>query len=164
VVVPAAPAPVGSTLHGRGLTKTYRRRRVVDRVDVELRQGEIVGLLGPNGAGKTTTFYLITGLISPDDGRVLLDGQDLTRAPMYRRAREGIGYLAQEPSIFRRLTVEENILAILETRDLGRAERQQQLDRMLDELSIKHLPQRRGAAPAGDHPRAGDRAEVHAPR
>ncbi|HVL18811.1 MAG TPA: LPS export ABC transporter ATP-binding protein, partial [Gemmatimonadales bacterium] len=114
-------------------------RRVVDRVTVRVQQGEIVGLLGPNGAGKTTTFYLITGLIRPDTGRVLLDGLDLTRAPMYRRARSGIGYLAQEPSIFRKMTVEENILAILETRHLGREERHRQLDHMLDELSIKHL-------------------------
>jgi lipopolysaccharide export system ATP-binding protein len=136
-VIPQATS--ASVLEGIDLLKSFKGRRVVNQVTVRVKQGEIVGLLGPNGAGKTTTFYLITGLIRPDDGRVLLDGQDLTRAPMYRRAREGIGYLAQEPSIFRRLTVEENILAILETRDLGRAERLQQLDRMLDELSIKHL-------------------------
>jgi len=128
-----------SVLEGKNLLKSFKGRRVVNQVTVRVQQGEIVGLLGPNGAGKTTTFYLITGLIRPDDGRVVLDGQDLTRAPMYQRAREGIGYLAQEPSIFRRMTVEENILAILETRDLSRAERQQRLDRMLDELSIKHL-------------------------
>jgi lipopolysaccharide export system ATP-binding protein len=121
------------------LAKSFKGRRVVDHVTVRVQQGEIVGLLGPNGAGKTTTFYLITGLIRPDDGRVLLDGLDLTRAPMYRRARAGIGYLAQEPSIFRKMTVEENILAILETRPLSRAERHKRLDRMLDELSIKHL-------------------------
>jgi lipopolysaccharide export system ATP-binding protein len=126
-------------LRAEHLVKKYKTRTVVDHVSVEVGQGEIVGLLGPNGAGKTTTFYLITGLIRPDDGRVLLDGLDLTRAPMYRRARAGIGYLAQEPSIFRRMTVEENILAILETRDFGRTERHQRLDRMLDELSIKHL-------------------------
>src|SRR6478672_3110367 len=104
-------------LRTENLIKTYRRRRVVDHVSVRVEQGEIVGLLGPNGAGKTTTFYLITGLIRPDAGRVRLDGHDLTRAPMYERARSGIGYLAQEPSIFRKMTVEENILAILETRD-----------------------------------------------
>jgi lipopolysaccharide export system ATP-binding protein len=137
---PVTPqATSASVLEGMDLLKSFKGRRVVNQVSVRLQQGEIVGLLGPNGAGKTTTFYLITGLIRPDDGRVLLDGRDLTRAPMYRRAREGIGYLAQEPSIFRRMTVEENILAILETRDLGRAERHQRLDRMLDELSIKHL-------------------------
>ncbi|MDQ3223430.1 MAG: LPS export ABC transporter ATP-binding protein [Gemmatimonadota bacterium] len=121
------------------MAKSYKGRRVVDHVTVRVRQGEIVGLLGPNGAGKTTTFYLITGLIRPDDGSVLLDGQDLTRMPMYRRARAGIGYLAQEPSVFRKLSVEENILAILETRPMSREERQGQLERMLDELSIKHL-------------------------
>ncbi|MDQ3428023.1 MAG: LPS export ABC transporter ATP-binding protein [Gemmatimonadota bacterium] len=121
------------------MAKSYKGRRVVDHVTVRVRQGEIVGLLGPNGAGKTTTFYLITGLIRPDDGSVLLDGQDLTRMPMYRRARAGIGYLAQEPSVFRKLSVEENILAILETRPMSREERHGQLDRMLDELSIKHL-------------------------
>src|SRR5918992_3565162 len=134
-----AQATSASVLEGMDLLKSFKGRRVVDQVTVRVQQGEIVGLLGPNGAGKTTTFYLITGLILPDEGRVLLDGVDLTNAPMYQRARSGIGYLAQEPSIFRRMTVEENILAILETRPLGRQERQRQLDRMLDELSIKHL-------------------------
>jgi lipopolysaccharide export system ATP-binding protein len=128
-----------SLLEGVDLSKSFKGRKVVDHVSVRVQQGEIVGLLGPNGAGKTTTFYLITGLIGPDEGRVHLDGLDLTRAPMYQRARDGIGYLAQEPSIFRRMTVEENILAILETRRLGREERLQRLERMLDELSIKHL-------------------------
>jgi lipopolysaccharide export system ATP-binding protein len=128
-----------SLLEGLDLCKSFKGRTVVDRVSVRVEQGEIVGLLGPNGAGKTTTFYLITGLIRPEEGRVLLDGHELTDAPMYQRARSGIGYLAQEPSIFRRMTVEENILAILETRPLGREERHRQLDRMLDELSIKHL-------------------------
>ncbi len=104
-----------SVLEGADLAKSFKGRRVVDHVSVRVQQGEIVGLLGPNGAGKTTTFYLITGLIRPDEGRVHLDGHDLTRAPMYQRARAGIGYLAQEPSIFRQMTVEENILAILET-------------------------------------------------
>ena len=128
-----------SVLEGENLAKSFKGRRVVDRVSVRVHQGEIVGLLGPNGAGKTTTFYLITGLIGPDEGRVRLDGLDLTHAPMYQRARAGIGYLAQEPSIFRKMTVEENILAILETRPLGREERLRRLERMLDELSIKHL-------------------------
>jgi lipopolysaccharide export system ATP-binding protein len=135
----APPPPAGSVLEGRELTKSYRGRRVVDQVTVRLRQGEIVGLLGPNGAGKTTTFYLLTGLIRPEAGRVVLDGKDLTKAPMFRRARIGIGYLAQEPSVFRRMTVEENILAILETRKLSRAERQRALERMLDELGLRHL-------------------------
>ncbi len=136
---PEAPQAEASVLEGIDLCKSFKGRRVVDGVSVRLEQGEIVGLLGPNGAGKTTTFYLITGLIRPDEGRVLLNGTDLTRAPMYRRARAGIGYLAQEPSVFRKMTVEENILAILETRGLRRAERYRQLDHMLDELSIKHL-------------------------
>jgi len=138
-----------SVLEGVDLCKSFKGRRVVDRVSVQVRQGEIVGLLGPNGAGKTTTFYLITGLIRPDAGRVRLDGLDLTRSPMYQRARTGIGYLAQEPSIFRKMTVEENILAILETRPLGREERQRQLDRMLDELSIKHLRRSRAYSLSG---------------
>jgi lipopolysaccharide export system ATP-binding protein len=138
-----------SVLEGIDLSKSFKGRRVVDRVTVRVQQGEIVGLLGPNGAGKTTTFYLITGLIRPDTGRVLLDGLDLTRAPMYRRARSGIGYLAQEPSIFRKMTVEENILAILETRRLGREERHRQLDHMLDELSIKHLRKNRAYSLSG---------------
>jgi lipopolysaccharide export system ATP-binding protein len=128
-----------SLLEGLDLSKSFKGRKVVDQVTVRVEQGEIVGLLGPNGAGKTTTFYLITGLIRPDEGRVRLDGVELTDAPMYQRARNGIGYLAQEPSTFRRMTVEENILAILETRNLGRDERYRQLDKMLDELSIKHL-------------------------
>jgi lipopolysaccharide export system ATP-binding protein len=137
--VPAEPLARGSVLSGRGLYKTFKRRTVVNDVSVEVRQGEIVGLLGPNGAGKTTTFYLLTGLILADAGTVSIDGVDITRAPMYRRARSGIGYLAQEPSIFRRLTVEENVLAILETLPLTSAERRERLDRMLDELSIRHL-------------------------
>ena len=131
--------PSGSILEGQSLTKSFGRRVVVNDVSVHVQQGEIVGLLGPNGAGKTTTFYLITGLIRPDAGTVQLDGEDLTSAPMYRRARRGVGYLAQEPSVFRKLTVEENILAILETLGLSREERRARLDGLLDELSIRHL-------------------------
>ena len=138
-----------SVLEGIALTKEFRGRRVVNDVSVRLEQGEIVGLLGPNGAGKTTTFYLITGLIGPDAGHVTLDGEDITRAPMYRRARRGIGYLAQEPSVFRRMTVEENVLAILETRKLPRREQRAQLERMLDELSIKHLRRNRAYSLSG---------------
>jgi lipopolysaccharide export system ATP-binding protein len=108
-------------------------------VAVQLRQGEIVGLLGPNGAGKTTTFYMIVGLVRPDRGRIALDGADISHEPMYRRARMGIGYLAQEPSVFRKLTVEENVLAILETLEPNRAARRDRLEFLLDELSIKHL-------------------------
>ncbi|HKG32888.1 MAG TPA: LPS export ABC transporter ATP-binding protein [Gemmatimonadales bacterium] len=138
-----------SVLEGLDLRKSFKGRPVVDRVSVRVEQGEIVGLLGPNGAGKTTTFYLITGLILPDEGRVLLDGVELTDAPMYLRARSGIGYLAQEPSVFRKMTVEENILAILETRPMAREERHRQLDRMLDELSIKHLRKNRAYSLSG---------------
>jgi lipopolysaccharide export system ATP-binding protein len=129
----------GSTLSARGLVKAYRKRRVVSDVDVQVSQGEIVGLLGPNGAGKTTTFYMVVGLISPDRGQVFLDDRELTRWPMYKRARAGLGYLAQEPSIFRKLTVEENILAILETLGLKRSERKQRLEKLLDELGLRHL-------------------------
>ena len=135
----SAPARGGSLLEGRGLTKIYGRRRAADRVDVMVRQREIVGLLGPNGAGKTTTFYMLTGIIRPNAGRIVLDDRDITHLPMYRRARLGIGYLAQEPSVFRKLTVEENLLAILETLRLTRAERGERLEGLLDELGIKHL-------------------------
>ena len=135
----AAPMVGGSELAAEGLVKTYRRRNVVNNVALNLRQGEIVGLLGPNGAGKTTTFYMIVGLIAPDAGRITLDGADVTSMPMFKRARRGVGYLSQEPSIFRKLSVEENILAILETLDLSRAERAARLEELLDELSIRHL-------------------------
>lgn len=128
-----------SQLTARGLVKIYRKRKVVNEVDLRVSQGEIVGLLGPNGAGKTTTFYMIVGLISPDAGEVHLDGDALTGVPMYRRARKGIGYLAQEPSVFRRLSVEENIRAILETMPLSKARRKVRLETLLDELAIKHL-------------------------
>ena len=133
------PLEGASTLYARGLVKVYRRRRVVSDVNVEVSQGEIVGLLGPNGAGKTTTFYMMVGLIGPDKGKVFLDERELTRTPMYKRARAGIGYLAQEPSIFRKLTVEDNILAILETMPLKRRARRERLEQMLDELGLKHL-------------------------
>ena len=129
----------GSRLYAEGLTKVYRRRKVVDEVDISVQQGEIVGLLGPNGAGKTTTFYMMVGLIPPAEGRVYLDGDDLTGTPMYKRARRGVGYLAQEPSIFRKLSVEDNVLAILETLKLPREEEKARLDSLLRELSIDHL-------------------------
>ncbi len=136
------PTPVvagGSVLAASGLVKTYKKRNVVNNVSLELRQGEIVGLLGPNGAGKTTTFYMVAGLIPPAAGKILLDGEDITRMPMYQRARRGVGYLSQEPSIFRKLSVEENILAILETLPISKQEREARLERLLDELKIKHL-------------------------
>ncbi len=137
--VPHPVVAAGSVLEVRGLSKVYRRRRVVHDVALRLQQGEIVGLLGPNGAGKTTTFYMIVGLIQPLHGKILLDGTDITSMPMYRRSREGIGYLSQEPSIFRKLSVEDNIVAILETLPLSREQRAARLEKLLDELSIKHL-------------------------
>jgi lipopolysaccharide export system ATP-binding protein len=149
---PRSPTPTavaGSVLEATGLVKVYRKRRVVNDVAFRLQQGEIVGLLGPNGAGKTTTFYMIVGLIQPLAGRIMLDGADITRMPMYKRARKGIGYLSQEPSIFRKLTVEENILAILETLPIGREERRARLEALLDELSIKHLRHSRAYALSG---------------
>ena len=128
-----------STLRTRELTKSYSGRTVVRGVSLEVGAGEVVGLLGPNGAGKTTTFYMVVGLTAPDSGRVVLDGEDLTDDPMYVRARKGIGYLPQEPSIFRGLTVEQNILAILETLALPRAERRERLESLLAELSLTPL-------------------------
>ncbi|HSW30059.1 MAG TPA: LPS export ABC transporter ATP-binding protein [Longimicrobiales bacterium] len=128
-----------SHLYAEGLTKIYRRRHVVSEVDISVHQGETVGLLGPNGAGKTTTFYMMVGLIPPNAGKVFLDGEDLTKVPMYRRARKGVGYLAQEPSVFRKLTVEENVLAILETLELPRAEEKQRLEQLLKELGLQGL-------------------------
>jgi lipopolysaccharide export system ATP-binding protein len=136
-------------LEARGLVKMYRRRRVVNDVALRLQQGEIVGLLGPNGAGKTTTFYMIVGLIQPLSGSIVLDGTDVTSMPMYKRARKGIGYLSQEPSIFRKLSVEDNILAILETLKLSAAQRRARLETLLDELSIKHLRHSKAFALSG---------------
>jgi len=136
---PPAGAAAESVLEAFGLRKTYSRRAVVDDVDIRLAQGEIVGLLGPNGAGKTTTFYMLVGLIASEAGRITLDGSDISALPMYLRARRGIGYLAQEPSVFRKLTVEENLLAILETLPISHEERLRRLETLLDELSIRHL-------------------------
>jgi lipopolysaccharide export system ATP-binding protein len=136
-IEPAIAAP--SVLEATGLVKMYRRRRVVNDVALRLQQGEIVGLLGPNGAGKTTTFYMIVGLIQPLAGRIMLDGSDITSMPMYQRSRKGLGYLSQEPSIFRKLSVEDNIVAILETLPLSKEQRDARLETLLDELSIKHL-------------------------
>jgi lipopolysaccharide export system ATP-binding protein len=139
----------GSLLRAEGLTKIYRKRKVVNDVSVEVQQGEIVGLLGPNGAGKTTTFYMIVGLIPPNAGRVFLDGKEITGLPMYRRARMGVGYLAQEPSVFRKLTVEQNVLAILETQKLPKAERTARLEELLGELSLSHLRKNRAYSLSG---------------
>jgi len=127
------------TLVARGLTKAYRGRRVVDGVTMGVRAGEAVGLLGPNGAGKTTCFYMVTGLVPADGGRILIDGNDVTHMPMYQRARLGIGYLPQEASIFRGLSVEKNIMAVLEVVEKNPAERRRKLDELLEEFSIAHL-------------------------
>ena len=129
----------GILLETEGLRKTYGGRRVVDGVALKVGKGEIVGLLGPNGAGKTTTFYMVVGLIPPEEGRIRFGRNDITRLPMHLRARTGIGYLAQEPSIFRRLTVAENILAILETLSLSRPERMRRLEELLEELGLTQL-------------------------
>ncbi len=123
----------------RELVKEYRRRRVVDGVSVRVERGQIVGLLGPNGAGKTTTFYLIVGLLRPRAGAVLYDDADITRVPVYRRARMGIGYLAQEPSVFRKLSVEDNVRAVAQTLSLSRAERRQRVEGVLEELDIARV-------------------------
>jgi lipopolysaccharide export system ATP-binding protein len=133
-----------SGLVGRDLERFYGHWKVVDKVSISVQRGEVVGLLGPNGAGKTTTFYLNVGLLRADGGQILVDEHDISRMPMHRRARLGIGYLAQEPSIFRRLTVRENILAILETLPLSRKERAARLAQLLEELNIAHLADRRG--------------------
>lgn len=123
----------------KDLSKSYDGREVVKGVDLLVKRGEIVGLLGPNGAGKTTTFYMVVGIIPPNRGKIIFDNNDITQLPIHDRARYGIGYLAQEPSIFRKLTVEENIMAILETLPIGKAERMQRLKFLLDELNIAHL-------------------------
>ena len=134
--VPEGPRRV---IEARDLRKTYGGRRVVDGVHVSVQQGEIVGLLGPNGAGKTTTFYMITGMVRPDRGKIFLDGKDISGKAMYRRARLGLGYLAQEPSIFRALTVRQNVEAVLEIRGVGRRKRRERCDELLEELRISHL-------------------------
>ncbi len=128
-----------SNLSAKGLTKIYSKRKVVNNIDLSISPGEVVGLLGPNGAGKTTTFYMIVGLVKPDDGEIFLDGEDIGRYPMYKRARRGLNYLPQEPSIFRKLTVEENILAILETLNLPEEEKREKLQQLLGELDLTGL-------------------------
>ena len=144
VASPAAPPPVkpalpDPVLRTEGLVKIYDGRRVVNGVDINCRKGEIVGLLGPNGAGKTTSFYMMVGLVRPDAGRVWFNGRDVTGMAMHRRARMGMGYLPQEESIFRKLTVEQNIMAILETTSLGRAARKERCDLLLEQFGIAHV-------------------------
>ncbi|KAF0248597.1 MAG: lipopolysaccharide export system ATP-binding protein [bacterium] len=148
-LVSKTPDKVPGLLRAEGLKKSYRGRCVVNEVEVEVRRGEIVGLLGPNGAGKTTSFYMIVGLEKPDAGHIHLGDGDITDLPMYLRARQGISYLPQEPSIFRKLTVEKNILAILETLELSRQERQERLEKLLEELDIVHVRHTRGYALSG---------------
>jgi len=129
-----------SILTVQSISKSYKLRKVVKDLSLEMKSGEVVGLLGPNGAGKTTAFYMIVGLVGADGGKILLDGQDLTSQPMHARARMGVGYLPQEASIFRKLTVEQNILAVLEyRRDLDRAGREEELEKLLDELHVGHV-------------------------
>ena len=133
-----------SRLYARNLEKTYRKRKVVNHVSVDVSQGEIVGLLGPNGAGKTTTFYQIVGLVKPDGGAIYLDNREITKLPMYRRAQLGIGYLPQEASIFRKMTVEENIRAVLEFTDHSKDEQHQKLESLLSEFGLQHIRKSRG--------------------
>jgi lipopolysaccharide export system ATP-binding protein len=147
------------TLETHEISKTYRGRRVVDDVTVHVQQGEVVGLLGPNGAGKTTSFYMIVGLISPDSGRISVDGQDITNLPMYQRARRGISYLPQEASVFRKLTVEENLMAILETLSIPARERRENLERLLDQLGLDKVRRSQGYMLSG-----GERRRVEIAR
>jgi lipopolysaccharide export system ATP-binding protein len=141
------------------ISKTYRGRKVVDDVSVALEQGEVVGLLGPNGAGKTTTFYMIVGLISPDSGRILLDDGDITQLPMYQRARRGISYLPQEASVFRKLTVEENLMAILETLPIRARERRERMERLITDLGLDTVRRNHGYMLSG-----GERRRVEIAR
>jgi len=141
------------------ISKTYRGRRVVDDLSIYIEQGEVVGLLGPNGAGKTTSFYMIVGLISPDSGRVTLDGEDITALPMYQRARRGISYLPQEPSIFRKLTVEENLMAILETLPVNGSERRARMSQLIEQMGLEKVRQSKGYMLSG-----GERRRVEIAR
>jgi lipopolysaccharide export system ATP-binding protein len=141
------------------ISKAYRGRKVVDDVSLSVVEGEVVGLLGPNGAGKTTSFYMIVGLISPDSGSVLLDGEEITGLPMYQRARRGISYLPQEPSVFRKLTVEENLMAILETMPLSNHQRRERMERLIEQLGLEKVRHNRGYALSG-----GERRRVEVAR
>ena len=140
-------------LYTENIKKTYRGRAVVNGVSVEVNQGEIVGLLGPNGAGKTTSFYMIVGLVRPDEGDVFLDDMEITKAPMYKRAQMGIGYLPQEVSVFRKLSVEDNIMAILEMTDLSKTQRQEKLERLLEEFHLTHVRKNLGNRLSGGEKR-----------
>jgi len=156
-VARAAAKPIA--LEGRGLGKSYGSRRVVDGIDVHVKSGEIVGLLGPNGAGKTTTFYMLVGMIRPDAGSVLLGGANISKLPMYKRARRGVGYLPQEASVFRRLTVEENVMAILETLDMTARARRERVHTLLTEMRLTHVRKNLGSQLSG-----GERRRVEIAR
>jgi lipopolysaccharide export system ATP-binding protein len=156
---PATVAPRGAGLVAEGLERYYGKWRVVSDVTIEVGRGEVVGLLGPNGAGKTTSFYMIVGLLRPSRGRILLEGKDITDEPVFRRARMGLGYLAQEPSIFRRLTVRENVLAVLETMKMKKSDRDERLAMLLDELNLTHLADRQAHKLSG-----GERRRVEITR
>src|SRR6266481_5155608 len=147
------------TLETVEISKSYRGRRVVDDVSVKVSRGEIVGLLGPNGAGKTTSFYMVVGLISPDSGKVLLDGADLTSMPMFQRARQGISYLPQEASVFRKLTVEENLMAILQTRRMTSRERRDKMNNLIDQMGLGTVRRSKGFVLSG-----GERRRVEIAR
>jgi lipopolysaccharide export system ATP-binding protein len=157
------PAP-SRRLRSESLVKRYRKRAVVNDVSVEVRQGEVVGLLGPNGAGKTTTFYMITGMIKPDAGKVFLDDEELTDTPMYRRARKGVGYLPQEASVFRKMTVEENILSVLQMLDLPAVERRRRTDELLTDFNITHIARSKGYMLSGGERRRTEIARALATR
>jgi lipopolysaccharide export system ATP-binding protein len=140
-------------LETKGLEKSYRGRKVVSGVDILVKRGEVVGLLGPNGAGKTTTFYMVVGIVPPEEGKIIFDNEDITGLPIHERSRLGIGYLAQETSVFRKLTVQENIMAILETLPIGPAERSERLKELLAELNIAHLAKHKAYTLSGGETR-----------
>ncbi len=153
-------APVTRTLAANDLHKAYRKRRILEGVSLSVNSGDVVGLLGPNGAGKTTCFYMVVGLVKPDQGQIVLDGEDITRFPMHARARKGVGYLPQEASVFRQLTVAQNIMAILETRaELNRESRHDRLEALLEELQITHIRDSLGISLSG-----GERRRVEIAR
>ena len=153
-------APVTRTLAANDLHKAYRKRRILEGVSLSVKSGDVVGLLGPNGAGKTTCFYMVVGLVKPDQGQIILDGEDITRYPMHARARKGVGYLPQEASVFRQLTVSQNIMAILETRaELDRESRHDRLEALLEELQITHIRDSLGISLSG-----GERRRVEIAR
>lgn len=136
-------------LRGENLLKVYKSRTVVNNVSIEVNQGEIVGLLGPNGAGKTTSFYMIVGLVKPNQGKIYLDDEEITNLPMYQRARRGVGYLAQEASVFRSLTVEDNVLAVLEMTTLSKAAQKEKMEELLEEFSLTHVRKNKGMVLSG---------------